>query len=285
MKILLTFLITGFLLQAHGQCLSGNCVNGEGKFDFGWCVYTGQFKDGKPEGKGTMKYDDYSYTGNFRNGLEDGEGIITNKDGSKQNVQYNNGIKYTAAVVKLKEGEYKALHPQDVNCISGDCINGFGTYLFPSGNKYTGNFKEYKREGEGTFYFQNGDRFTGAWANNTESKGTYSYASGPQYTGTYDGNGRELNGQIVLGNRIIPFENGKAIIPPPPVINYAENGSGSAPARSESTKKICPMCRGSRRSHVTIPGGSYKLDRYGNKETIFGEYTNCILCNGTGYVN
>ena len=288
MKKIISYILSGFIfLQVHAQCTSGNCNNGKGTFDFGWCKYSGEFKNGKPEGTGTMKYEDYSFTGSFKNGLEDGNGIITKKDGSTQNVQYNKGVRYAAPLVKMAEGEYKPLQPQDVNCISGDCINGVGTYRFPSGNKYTGNFKDYKREGQGTFYFQNGDRFTGTWANNTEKEGTYSYATGPQYIGTYDGEGRELNGKIIAGGRVIPFENGKAILPPAPEVSSSSEDTpvGKSTAPAERIRKQCSLCHGSGKSHYTIPGGSYKFDRYGNKETIFGEYTSCILCGGSGYQN
>ena len=288
MKKILLFIFISFLwMQANAQCTKGNCSNGTGTYNYGWCIYTGEFKNGKPEGTGTMKYDDYSYTGSFKNGLEDGDGVIINKDSTKENVHYDNGKRYKAATIKVAAGDYKPIDPQDVNCISGNCINGYGTYQFPSGNKYVGNFKDYKREGEGTFYFQNGDQFTGTWANNTESKGTYTFATGPQYTGTYDGAGKELDGKIIIGSRVIPFVNGKAIIPPEPTVSYEpDNQSGSnAKTSTERVRRQCPICNGSGKSHHTIPGGSYKFDRYGNKETIFGEYTSCILCGGTGYQN
>ena len=59
---------------AGAQCKSGDCTTGKGVYDFGWCVYNGEFKNGKPDGHGTMKYDDYTYTGPFSNGVEDGQG-------------------------------------------------------------------------------------------------------------------------------------------------------------------------------------------------------------------
>ena len=285
-KITALFILIFIMMQGNAQCTSGNCITGTGTYNFGWCIYTGEFKNGKPEGTGTMKYDDYSYTGTFKNGLENGKGIITNKDGSKENVAYNNGIKYIVPIIKMAPGEYKPIQPQDVNCISGDCINGVGTYRFPSGNKYVGNFKDYKREGQGTFYFQNGDQFTGSWANNTEKEGTYTFATGGQYQGTYDGNGNELNGKILVAGQVIPFENGKAILPPPPEVSTTyNNSSGVKQPSTERVKKVCPLCHGSKQTHYTIPGGSYKFDQYGNKETIWGKYTSCILCGGTGYQN
>jgi len=40
--------------------------------------------------------------------------------------------------------------------------NCFGTETFPSGNKYVGEFKDGKRNGQGTFTFANGDKYHSA---------------------------------------------------------------------------------------------------------------------------
>jgi hypothetical protein len=79
MKYRILFLIL-FPQMLNAQCLSGNCENGNGRFDFGWCTYEGSFKNGKPEGQGVMRYSDYTYTGEFRNGVEDGNGAILRKN-------------------------------------------------------------------------------------------------------------------------------------------------------------------------------------------------------------
>src|SRR3954470_6812549 len=81
---------------AGGQCKSGDCITGKGVYDFGWCVYNGEFKSGKPDGQGTMKYDDYTYVGSFSNGVEDGQGVITYKSGKTEEVLYSKGVKSAA---------------------------------------------------------------------------------------------------------------------------------------------------------------------------------------------
>ena len=35
-------------------------------------------------------------------------------------------------------------------CIKGNCKNGQGTYTWPSGDKYVGEYKDSKRHGKGT---------------------------------------------------------------------------------------------------------------------------------------
>lgn len=201
-----------FTIVVNAQCKSGDCKNGKGKYDFGWCVYEGDFKNEKPEGNGIMKYDDYTYEGSFKNGVEDGKGMITYKDGRKEEVMFSQGKKLDYKPVAVKEGAYKELEGHDPYCISGNCNTGYGRYVFTSGNRYEGNFKDRKREGQGTFYFASGNMFEGEWHNNQMSSGTYTYASGARYVGTYDNAGNELNGTVIAGNRRVQIANGKAII-------------------------------------------------------------------------
>ena len=287
MKQFLSLLLLLTILQnTLGQCTTGNCTNGTGSYNYGWCIYTGEFKNGKPEGKGEMKYEDYSYNGEFKNGLEDGIGVIIKKDGTKENVQYAAGVKIVSHLVKVEEKDYKPVG-QDVNCTSGNCITGYGTYQFAGGNKYTGNFKEYKREGEGTFYFTNGEKFEGIFHNDIQYSGTYYYSIGATYKGTYDDKGNEYNGMVTSSTGVqIPFVNGEAIIPPPPKItNTTNNTPGRGAANQAGVKPCCPSCNCTGRTHTTIPGGAYSTDRYGNRTTVFGEYSSCIMCGGTGHVN
>ena len=50
-------------------------------------------------------------------------------------------------------------------CISGDCINGIGTYTYASGAKYVGGFQDDKYHGQGTYTFKNGTKQTGFFLN------------------------------------------------------------------------------------------------------------------------
>ncbi len=93
MKKLLLISFLFLHVYSFAQCKNGDCNNGIGTYDFSWCVYSGEFKNGKPEGKGRMTYDDYTYKGDFINGLEDGVGTIINRNGTVENEKYKNGIK------------------------------------------------------------------------------------------------------------------------------------------------------------------------------------------------
>lgn len=238
MKHLLFFFI-GCLIYFNttAQCVSGNCENGKGKFDFGWCTYEGTFKNGKPDGEGTMVYDDYTYVGHFANGIEDGKGVITyKKDGRKEYVAYVSGKK-VEALQKVNKGEWKDLDIQNVNCKEGNCNTGFGTYIFPSGNKYVGDFVNQKREGKGTFYFADGEKFEGAFHDNEKASGTYTFKSGYTYTGTYTSDGAEYNGTVTgPGDMSLPYVNGKAVIPVRPKTTYATTNNNANKKTTSTTK-------------------------------------------------
>jgi hypothetical protein len=50
-------------------------------------------------------------------------------------------------------------------CISGDCKNGQGTYVYPSGAKYTGEFKNGEIHGVGVCYYTDKSKYSGEWQN------------------------------------------------------------------------------------------------------------------------
>lgn len=58
----------------------------EKKLSYG--VYSGPMHDGKPQGRGTILYDDHRYTGHFKNGQPFDSGIIYKNDGEKINGQF-----------------------------------------------------------------------------------------------------------------------------------------------------------------------------------------------------
>lgn len=272
MKKILLYAFLVFNAHAYSQCIKGNCSTGIGTYDYSWCVYTGEFKNGKPEGKGVMKYDEYTYSGRFVNGLEDGLGVITSKAGIEKNVEYAKGIKQQYNLEKIEAGNYKPLVVQDANCISGDCINGFGTYIYPSGNKYVGNRSNYKMDGSGTFYFLDGERFEGTFKNNLFSNGSYFFKIGAIYKGTYDNKGLQLNGTITSVTGVsIPYVNGKPIIPPAPQIAKEEKQGNEG--KKGGTLTFCRMCCGSGKEiSRVVTGTTYETTHY----------RACSKCGGAG---
>jgi len=48
-------------------------------------------------------------------------------------------------------------------CVKGNCRNGVGTYIYPSGNRYEGEFRSNMPFGYGTMYYKNGKSIKGKW--------------------------------------------------------------------------------------------------------------------------
>ncbi len=83
----------------------------------------------------------------------------------------------------------------DNACIQGDCDNGEGTYLYANGDKYTGHFKNQKRDGAGLFEYVNGDRFTGNFSSDQkQGHGEYRFKNGDIFSGEFKDSRREGSG-------------------------------------------------------------------------------------------
>lgn len=89
-------------------------------------------------------------------------------------------------------------------CVQGDCINGRGTYIYPSGAKYVGDFKDGEIHGIGVCYYTDGSKYSGEWKHRyPDGRGTKTYADGTKRTGLWkrgkpvDENGNILEEYIV----------------------------------------------------------------------------------------
>lgn len=64
-------------------------------------------------------------------------------------------------------------------CIQGDCKNGQGTFLYPSGAKYIGYFKNGEIHGIGVCYYTDGSKYQGEWKSRyPDGKGIKTYSDG-----------------------------------------------------------------------------------------------------------
>ncbi|KAA3636424.1 MAG: peptidase C14 caspase catalytic subunit p20 [Bacteroidetes bacterium] len=86
-------------------------------------------------------------------------------------------------------------------CVQGNCYNGYGTCVFPSGAKYIGDFKNGKLHGKGIFYFSDGNKYLGNWVNQyREGKGRMIFKSGDEYFGEFKKNKFSGEGVMIYAN-------------------------------------------------------------------------------------
>jgi len=86
-------------------------------------------------------------------------------------------------------------------CIKGNCNNGKGTYIFKSGSKYSGDFRNGKIANFGTLYFSDGKIYKGQWYNQRRhGKGVMKFLDGSIYSGEFRMNARHGKGKLKLTN-------------------------------------------------------------------------------------
>jgi hypothetical protein len=84
-------------------------------------------------------------------------------------------------------------------CIKGNCNNGQGTYVFKSGSKYSGNFKNGRIYKFGTLYFSDGKIYKGQWLNQRRhGSGVMKYLDGSVYSGAFVENERDGKGRMTM---------------------------------------------------------------------------------------
>ena len=149
---LLMLLVLLTISPSSGQCIKGDCKNGQGTYTFvSGEKYAGEFKDGKQHGQGINIWaNGDKYVGEWKKGKEHGQGTYTWADGSKYAGEYKDGKR-----------------------------NGQGTYTWASGNKYVGEYKDGKFHGQGTYTWANGAKHVGEFkGDKRHGQGTYTRADG-----------------------------------------------------------------------------------------------------------
>lgn len=173
---------------AVGQCLSGNCQSGSGVYVFpSGARYVGLFKDGVPSGVGSCAYTDgRKYQGEWLNGQIHGKGMMIYPDGSRIKGQWQLGHLVKQEEVRGATGEWTPRNTQ-IGCVSGDCISGYGVYIFPSGAVYSGQFKNGEVHGSGVCDYSDGSRYQGEWKQRfPDGIGTKIWPDGSRRTGRWE---------------------------------------------------------------------------------------------------
>lgn len=130
-----------------GECIQGDCLNGEGTMKFSnGDTYTGTFKDQKKIGYGIYTFNNGErYEGEFQGDFPNGKGIA----------YLANGNVYTGYFIN-------------------NVPDGNGKMVFSNGNIYDGDWRKGVREGKGTMSYVDGSVYTGDWkANKKTGYGTF----------------------------------------------------------------------------------------------------------------
>ncbi|MCL2155205.1 MAG: hypothetical protein FWH53_06030 [Leptospirales bacterium] len=109
------------------------------------------------------------------------------------------GKEYYKFLIKALEAEKGAGFGDYLGCVSGDCKDGEGMYIWSTGSKYRGQWKDYLRNGEGRFLYSNGDKYIGRYKDDKRNgKGRYTWRlEGAKYEGQWEGGNMHGKGQYI----------------------------------------------------------------------------------------
>lgn len=277
------------------QCLSGDCRNGNGRYDFGYAVYEGAFRNGKPHGQGAMDYGGgEKYVGAFADGQEEGDGVLY-KGGTQKAVTYRGGQLMVRKEGPVAIGGNKVQYEGGMDC-TGDCQDGQGTAKFPSGNVYAGGFKNGLFHGQGRMRFASGNVLDGTFSAHIPQQGTFTYAAdGTVFTGTFNKDGTPATG--TYRSR----ETGGVVEVSSGAITKVSNPrlDSVRAAQPKFTSKKCSFCKGAgfttgtATSYQQLTPNVYRAHSSGYADLVSAgqsvkhtraTQTKCPMCSGSGTV-
>ena len=204
--------------------------------------YVGEYKIGLPSGKGTYTWPNGDkYVGNFKDSKRTGWGVYTFANGRQwvgewldQNlhglaVDYNpdRSIRQSGRFVNNNLVESMRLDPlrfayvsqsptaaaqsrQLPACVGSNTTNWdncVGTYTWPDGDKYVGEWKNNKRHGQGTTIFRNGTKYVGEYSDDKRNgRGTLTFSDGAQYVGQFSNGKFNGRGIYTFANSSLIYE-------------------------------------------------------------------------------
>ncbi len=190
MKQLFTLftLVTLAFSSVQAQCVSGDCQNGRGAMILSdGAKYIGEFKNSEITGEGACYYEDGSvYQGQWLKGYPHGKGVMILADGTRKEGDWRKGKLMKEEEISVEEFVQKGREANQTGCISGDCANGQGIYIYPSGAVYIGEFRNGEIHGVGVCYYSDGSKYQGEWQYRyPDGNGTKTFADGTRRTGLW----------------------------------------------------------------------------------------------------
>jgi len=147
--------------------------NGQGTYEYDDGTYAGEFKGGRPDGRGIYTYaTGHKYVGEWKDGKEHGQGTVTSTYGDKYVGEYKDGKKHGQGTFTLAGGSKYVGEYKDGK------KHGQGIYTWSSGDKYVGEYKADKRHGQGTKTWADSATYIGEWRSGKEWEGVQYLVSG-----------------------------------------------------------------------------------------------------------
>ena len=178
-----------------GEFRDGN-FNGRGVYYWpNGETHTGEFRDDKFNGPATRTFPDGSrFVGEYRDDKRHGPGIDYRADGSiERSGVWQNGEFVRATTPEVAPSVTAAVTSR-VGTLAA-CPNGapspawvacFGTYTYPDGRTYVGEWRQGKRNGPGTTTVADGRKYVGEFRDDKpHGQGNYTWPNGQKYVGEF----------------------------------------------------------------------------------------------------
>lgn len=89
----------------------------------------------------------------------------------------------------------------DGNCVSGNCLHGFGTKRYDDGRVYEGHWSNGMANGQGTLKYENGSWYEGEWHNDRRSGyGELKWFDGTSYKGQWQNDKWHGQGAVIYSD-------------------------------------------------------------------------------------
>jgi hypothetical protein len=172
--------VRGFSQTALGFIYAHETVFDDIEDEDGRNEYTIQFvfrkspaeKVGLKVGDRIIKFDDAIL--DFVNPLAM-QNIIKASPATVRMIISRNKLRDTLLITKAERSTFSNL------CLSGNCVNGVGSFVYGDGLTYTGPFRNGKRDGVGKAFTASGDVYDGDWKNDMrQGKGTLTVKHDPR---------------------------------------------------------------------------------------------------------
>ena len=175
-------------------CINMQTGNQKGEIIYKDCKYVGEYKEGKPNGKGKIYLSENdSYEGEWSDGTPHGYGMRVTNDSMYKGL-FEEGLPHGNGIYFGKDGTR----------IEGTFVRGTitdGTYFFSNGDKYVGHLMDLLPHGNGSGYFSSGDKYVGTWKKGKkDGKGTYYFDDGKKYVGSFSNDIPNGEGTLYLQN-------------------------------------------------------------------------------------